>query len=352
MNIGDLSFFELEQYVLKIGENAFRARQIFKWVHGGAQSCDEMTDLSKKVRARIQEDFDVFLPQICKKQISRTDNTVKYLMRMKDNSTVETVVMDYKHGKSICVSSQVGCRMGCSFCASTLGGLVRNLSPFEIEGQVLRAARDLGVRISNIVIMGIGEPLDNYDNVIRFLHNINNERGANIGMRHITLSTCGLADKIRTLAVDAPSINLAVSLHAPTDEARRAIMPVAKRFTIDEIMRACDFFYDKTHRRITFEYALVKGKNASEKDAAALARLLSGKNCHVNVIPVNPVAERGNVRTSAYETNKFMQALKNMKINATLRRELGPDIDASCGQLRNKTENPPAMTNALHGGEG
>lgn len=326
----------LKEYVLGIGENAFRAQQIFKWVHSGVQSADEMTNLSKTLREKLKSDFEIFLPQVYEKRVSAVDKTVKYLMRLSDGNIIESVVMDYHHGKSICVSSQVGCRMGCSFCASTLGGLVRNLSPFEIEGQVLSASRDIGERISNIVIMGIGEPLDNYENVITFLKNVNDERGLNIGMRHITLSTCGIPDKIRQLALTVPEVNLALSLHAPTDEKRRAIMPVARRFSIEEVMGACDFYFEKTHRRVTFEYALVRGKNSSAEDAALLAALLRGKNCHVNVIPVNPVAERGNVRTTPKETKAFLDFLKNNGINATLRRELGPDINASCGQLRNE----------------
>ena len=326
----------LKEYVLGIGENAFRARQIFKWIHSGVQSADEMTNLPKTLRKKLKSDFEIFLPQVYEKRVSAVDKTVKYLMRLSDGNIIESVVMDYHHGKSICVSSQVGCRMGCSFCASTLGGLVRNLSPFEIEGQVLSASRDIGERISNIVIMGIGEPLDNYENVVTFLKNVNDERGLNIGMRHITLSTCGIPDKIRQLALTVPEVNLALSLHAPTDEKRRAIMPVARRFSIEEVMGACDFYFEKTHRRVTFEYALVRGKNSSAGDAALLAALLRGKNCHVNVIPVNPVAERGNVRTTPKETKAFLDFLKNNGINATLRRELGPDINASCGQLRNE----------------
>lgn len=336
MNLGDLSFLRLKEYVLGIGENAFRARQIFKWIHSGVQSADEMTNLPKTLRKKLKSDFEIFLPQVYEKRVSAVDKTVKYLMRLSDGNIIESVVMDYHHGKSICVSSQVGCRMGCSFCASTLGGLIRNLSPFEIEGQVLSASRDIGERISNIVIMGIGEPLDNYENVVTFLKNVNDERGLNIGMRHITLSTCGIPDKIRQLALTVPEVNLALSLHAPTDEKRRAIMPVARRFSIEEVMGACDFYFEKTHRRVTFEYALVRGKNSSAGDAALLAALLRGKNCHVNVIPVNPVAERGNVRTTPKETKAFLDFLKNNGINATLRRELGPDINASCGQLRNE----------------
>lgn len=335
MNIGDLTFLQLEEYVKSKGQKPFRASQIFKWVHNGCESTDEMTNIPLALRNTISEDFEVFVPRVYKKLVSRLDKTVKYLMELSDGNIIESVVMDYHHGKSICISSQVGCRMGCTFCASTLGGLVRNLSPFEIEGQILRAQKDLGEKISNVVIMGIGEPLDNYDNIISFLHNTNSEDGLNIGFRHITLSTCGLADKMRSLADEGIPINLAVSLHAPTDDVRRKLMPVSRAYSLDELMAACDYYFEKTHRRITFEYALVKGKNASKGEAEQLAKLLSGKNCHVNLIPVNPVTERGNVRTNEKETLDFSKTLQKLGINATIRRELGADINASCGQLRN-----------------
>ncbi len=335
MNLGDLTLNELKEYIASIGESAFRAKQIFSWVHSGIENPDEMTNISKVLREMLNEDFEIFLPQIHRKLVSKVDNTVKYLMRLSDGNIIETVVMQYHHGRSICVSSQVGCRMGCSFCASTLGGLVRNLSPFEIEGQIIRAQKDLGERISNIVIMGIGEPLDNYDNTLKFIRNVSDENSLNIGVRHITLSTCGLPDKMRKLAEEDLQINLAVSLHAPTDTQRKAIMPVANAYSMAEILSACDNYYERTHRRITFEYALVKDKNSSVSDALTLAKLLEGKNCHVNLIPVNPVTERGNVRTSSKETMDFVKTLQKHGVNATLRRELGPDINASCGQLRN-----------------
>ncbi len=335
MNLGDLTLNELKEYIVSIGESAFRAKQIFSWVHSGIEDTNEMTNISKALRERLSQNFEVFLPQIHRKLVSKVDNTVKYLMRLSDGNIIETVVMQYHHGRSICVSSQVGCRMGCSFCASTLGGLVRNLTPFEIEGQIIRAQKDLGERISNIVIMGIGEPLDNYDNTIKFIRNVSDENSLNIGVRHITLSTCGLPDKMRKLAEEDLPINLALSLHAPTDAQRKAIMPVANAYSVAEILSACDYYYEKTHRRITFEYALVKDKNSSVNDALTLAKLLEGKNCHVNLIPVNPVTERGNVRTSSKETMDFVKTLQKHGVNATLRRELGPDINASCGQLRN-----------------
>ena len=335
MNLGDLTKAQLKEYIKSIGQSGFRADQIYKWIHGGTQSADEMTNIPLTLRQKLCEEFEIFLPTIHKKLESKLDGTVKYLLRLSDGNMIETVVMDYHHGKSICISSQVGCRMGCSFCASTLHGLVRNLSPFEIEGQILRAQKDLGVKISNVVIMGIGEPLDNYDNIITFLKNINDESGVGLGYRHITLSTCGLADKIRALADEEIPINLAISLHAPTDEVRKVLMPVAKAYSLESLMSACDYYFDKTHRRITFEYALVKDKNSNTEEARTLAKLLRGRNCHVNLIPVNPVRERDNIRTSEKETQDFKKALESLGINATIRRELGADINASCGQLRN-----------------
>lgn len=335
MNLGDLTKAELKEYIEKTGQKAFRTGQIFSWVHSGIESVDEMTNIPISLRHKLSEDFEIFLPTVYRKLVSKLDGTVKYLFKLSDGNIIESVVMDYHHGKSICISSQVGCRMGCSFCASTLHGLERNLSPFEIEGQILRAQKDLGEKISNVVIMGIGEPFDNYDNIIKFLKNINDESGVNMGYRHITLSTCGLADRIRDFAGEEIPINLAISLHAPTDEVRRNLMPVAKAFSLEKLMDACDYYFEKTHRRITFEYALVKGQNASFGEAKKLAELLRGKNCHVNLIPVNPVTERNNVRTNEKETRDFQKALESMGINATVRRELGADINASCGQLRN-----------------
>ena len=337
MNLGDLTKEQLKEYILKIGQSAFRAKQIFKWIHQGIESTEEMTNIPISLRNRLGSDFDVFLPRVHKKLESKIDGTVKYLLKLSDGNIIETVVMDYHHGKSICISSQVGCRMGCSFCASTLHGLVRNLTPFEIEGQILCAQKDLGVKISNVVIMGIGEPLDNYDNIITFLKNINDEDGVGLGYRHITLSTCGLADKIYRLADEEMPINLAISLHAPTDEIRKKLMPVANAYSLKELLSACDYYFEKTHRRITFEYALVKDKNASFEEAAELASLLKGRNCHVNLIPVNPVTERNNIRTNENETRSFQQSLLKLGINATIRRELGADINASCGQLRNES---------------
>ena len=335
MNLGDLTNEQLKEYIKNAGEGAFRAKQVFKWIHSGIESADEMTNISNSLRGKLSEDFEIYLPRIYKKFVSKIDGTVKYLFELSDGNIIESVVMDYHHGKSICISSQVGCRMGCSFCASTLHGLARNLTPFEIEGQILKAQKDIGEKIKNVVIMGIGEPLDNYDNIITFLKNVNEEDGLNIGYRHITLSTCGLADKIYRLADEGMPINLAISLHAPNDEVRKSLMPVAKAYSLSELLGACDYYFEKTHRRITFEYALVKGKNASSDEARELASLISGKNAHVNLIPVNPVTERNNIRTNEKETIAFQKELERLGINATIRRELGADINASCGQLRN-----------------
>ena len=335
MNLGDFTKAQLKEYIEKIGESSFRSKQIFKWIHSGIESADEMTNISRALQKKLGDEFEIYLPRVYKKLVSKIDKTVKYLFELSDGNIIESVVMDYHHGKSICISSQVGCRMGCSFCASTLHGLSRNLTPFEIEGQILRAQKDLGVKINNVVIMGIGEPLDNYENIIAFLKNINDEDALNIGYRHITLSTCGLADKIYSLADEDMPINLAISLHAPNDEVRRNLMPVAKAYSLSKLMDACDYYFNTTHRRITFEYALVKGKNASKEEARELASLLAGKNAHVNLIPVNPVTERNNVRTNEKETLAFQKELERLGINATLRRELGADINASCGQLRN-----------------
>lgn len=335
INLGDFTLDELAEYMKSKGQGAFRAKQIFSRIAAGAEGLDECTALSKALREELGREAEIYLPKIRRKLTSALDGTVKYLFEMKDGNFVESVVMSYHHGYSVCISSQVGCRMGCTFCASTLNGLERSLAPHEILGQVIAAQKDMGVRISNIVIMGIGEPLDNYENIIKFLKNVNNPEGLNIGCRHITLSTCGLADKILRLAGEGLPINLAISLHAPNDVLRREMMPVAKRYSIAEILSACDVYFEKTGRRVSFEYALAENKNSSLDCAAQLAMLLKGRNCHVNLIPVNPVKERSYVRSSRKSVEAFMAYLNGHGVNATLRRELGGDINASCGQLRN-----------------
>lgn len=338
INLGDFTLEELTQYITSMGESAYRAKQIFARIARGAESLGECTDLSKALREKIGREAQIYLPKIRRKLKSELDETVKYLFETEDKNFVETVVMSYHHGYSVCISSQVGCKMGCTFCASTLNGLVRNLTAGEICGQIIAVQKDLNIRISNIVIMGIGEPLDNYDNIIKFLKNVNNPHGLNIGYRHITLSTCGLADKIKRLACEGMPINLAISLHAPNDALRREMMPVAKKYTIGEIMEACDFYFEKTGRRVSFEYALADNKNSDRECARQLVDLLKNRNCHVNLIPVNPVKERNYVRGDKKSVNAFCDYLNKHGVTATLRRELGSDINASCGQLRNSEE--------------
>ena len=277
--------------------------------------------------------------EIQEKYVSKIDGTTKYLFRLEDGNCIESVVMYYKHGISICISSQVGCRMGCGFCASTIGGLYRSLTPGEILNQVIFAGKDIGERISNIVMMGIGEPLDNFDNVVKFLHNVNHPDGVGIGYRHISLSTCGLADKIYRLAEEKLPITLSVSLHAPNDEIRSSIMPVNRAFSIAELMKACRSYIEATTRRISFEYSLISGVNDTPECARELARLLRGMLCHVNLIPVKPVAERGFKKGTRAEIDAFLNTLLSLGINATVRRELGSDISASCGQLRKRAMN-------------
>ena len=337
---------ELEQYILSIGEPKYRARQIFSQMHRGI-SPDDMTNVGKITKQKISESAYYSLPSIRRKLVSAIDGTVKYLFELRDGNAVESVVMKYKHGNTICVSSQVGCRMGCAFCASTIGGKIRDLVPSEILGQVLVAQNDTGERISNIVMMGIGEPLDNYDNVIKFLHLVGCEDGMNIGYRHISLSTCGLVDKIDRLAREDMPITLSISLHASDDETRSSIMPVNKKWNIASLLEACRKYYSVTGRRISFEYTLIAGKNDSVAAAEKLARLLNSalrpsRNdsfpIHVNLIPVNPVAETGFCASGKQSVTKFAKVLENNGIRATVRRTLGADINASCGQLRREDE--------------
>ncbi len=339
INLGDFTLEELTEYMVSEGEAKFRGKQVFSLINKGCEAIDDLTCLSKSLRERLKENSCVFLPKIERKLVSKIDGTIKYLLKLSDGNIIETVAMDYHHGISVCISTQVGCAMGCSFCASTLNGKVRNLTPSEITGQVIRVMKDLGERVSNIVVMGIGEPFDNYDNLMVFLKNINNPEGVNLGYRHITVSTCGLVPKIRQFANEGIPVNLAVSLHAPTDEYRKAIMPVAKRYCIEELIDACRYYFEKTGRRITYEYALIEGKNSSDECCRELIKLLKGDNCHINLIPVNDVEERGNVRVSKKRVEEFKNMLNSNHITATVRRELGSDISASCGQLRNSAIN-------------
>ncbi|MCX7715002.1 MAG: 23S rRNA (adenine(2503)-C(2))-methyltransferase RlmN [Clostridia bacterium] len=335
-DLKDFSFEELEVFLKEQGEPAFRAKQIFAWLHKGVESFDEMTNLSKATRAKLDEISFVSRLVVREKYVSKLDGTVKYLFELEDGNCIESVIMRYKHGITICISSQVGCRMGCRFCASTIGGLYRNLTAGEILNQVIFAQKDIGERISNIVIMGIGEPLDNYDNIIKFLHNVNHPEGINIGYRHISLSTSGIVDKIYCLAKENLPITLSVSLHAPNNEIRNKIMPVNSKYPIETLLQACRDYINVSGRRISFEYSLIKGVNDSVDNAKELAGKIKGMLCHVNLIPVNPVEEREYKKSGYEDVKKFQKTLTDSGINATVRRELGSDISASCGQLRKK----------------
>ena len=339
---------ELEELILSIGEPRYRASQIFPAMHKGI-SPENMTNVGKVTKQKLREVSFYYLPTVRRRLVSALDGTVKYLFTLKDGNCVESVLMKYKHGNTICISSQVGCRMGCAFCASTIGGKVRDLAPSEMLGQVIAAEVDSGERISNIVMMGIGEPLDNYDNVIKFLKLVGNEKGLNIGYRHISLSTCGVVDKIDRLARESFPITLSISLHASDDETRSAIMPINKKWNIEKLLAACKNYYSSTGRRISFEYTLISGKNDSPEAATRLASLLNGalrvKNggesfpIHVNLIPVNPVTETGFSASDKRAIDKFASILERKGIRATVRRRLGADINASCGQLRRAEEN-------------
>lgn len=336
-DIKSLSLEELSAQIKDLGLPKFRAGQIFEWLHKyGVSSFDEMTNLSKELRASLSNDFYIADCIIEEKYVSSIDSTVKYLFRLNDGEYIESVIMKYKYGYTICVSSQVGCKMGCKFCASTLAGFKRNLTPSEIESQIHSAQKDLGIRISHIVLMGIGEPLDNYENVIRFLYNVNDKNGLNISMRNITLSTCGIVPRMYDLLNEGLQITLTVSLHAPNDEIRSKSMPVNDKWCMDEVLNACREYVNKTGRRVSFEYTLINGVNDSNECAEELALRLKGMLCHVNLIPVNDVKERGNVRSTDEAINRFLSILKKRGINATIRRTLGSDINASCGQLRRK----------------
>ena len=336
IDLKDFEFDELSAYLNELGEPKFRAKQIFSWLHKGVEDYDGMTNISKATREKLRKNTYVSTLKIREKYVSKLDGTVKYLFELPDKNCIESVVMRYHHGLTICISSQVGCRMGCRFCASTIGGLYRSLTAGEILNQVIFAQKDIGERISNIVIMGIGEPLDNYDNIVKFLHNVNNENGINIGYRHITLSSCGVVSGIYKLAEEKLPITLTISLHAPNDKIRDTIMPINHKWNISELMKACKVYADTTGRRISFEYSLIHGVNDSIENAKELARLIKPLHGHVNLIPVNKVEERDFHKGSAQDIRAFCDMLISLGINATVRRELGSDISASCGQLRKK----------------
>ncbi|MBQ7384869.1 MAG: 23S rRNA (adenine(2503)-C(2))-methyltransferase RlmN [Clostridia bacterium] len=336
---------ELQQLLLSLGEPKYRAEQLFVQMHRGI-SPEDMTNIGKALKQKLSEVAYFHLPSIEKKLVSAIDGTVKYLFAMRDGNCVESVVMKYKHGNTICISSQVGCRMGCAFCASTIGGKVRDLLPSELLGQIIAAQNDGGERISNVVMMGIGEPLDNYDNVMKFLRLVGDEKGLNIGYRHISLSTCGVVDKIKRLAEENFPITLSISLHASDDETRSSIMPINKKWNIDALLDACRDYFAKTGRRISFEYTLIAGKHDSVAAATRLAELLNRRlrtrsetmPIHVNLIPVNEVSESGFTHSGKDAVDKFAATLNKKGIRATVRRKLGADINASCGQLRRAHE--------------
>ena len=336
-DIKSMTRAELAQELSGLGEPAFRAKQVFSWLHRGARF-EEMTNLPKALRERLASEYELHLPEVARKQVSARDGTVKYLWRLRDGHCVESVLMRYHHGNTVCISSEVGCAMGCAFCASTRGGLVRRLLPSEMLDQVLFTQLDSGLPVSNIVLMGIGEPLDNYDNVRRFLTLVNDPEGMNIGMRHISLSTCGLVEGIDRLAEENLQLTLSVSLHAPDDVLRSRLMPVNRRYDIETLLAACRRYFDKTGRRISFEYAMIDGQNDTPEMAALLIRRLRGLPAHVNLIPLNRIEESPLQPSTRQAVLAFQQALEAAGVTATVRRTLGSDIDASCGQLRKKYE--------------
>lgn len=333
-DIRSMTLEELAAAMGELGEPAFRARQVFAWLHRGAGSFAEMSDISKSLRQRLAERWELSAPREARKQVSQVDGTTKYLWELRDGNCIETVLMRYRHGNTVCISSQVGCRMGCAFCASTLGGKVRDLRPSEMLEQVLFTQAGSGLEVSNIVLMGIGEPMDNLDNVLRFLELVNHPQGMNIGMRHISLSTCGIIPGIRRLAELELQLTLSVSLHAPDSETRSRLMPVNQAYGVEELFAACHDYFRKTGRRISFEYAMIDGVNDADWQADLIAEKLRGMPGHVNLIPLNDVAE--SPLKPSRRTRRFQQRLEGQGITATVRRSLGGDIDASCGQLRRK----------------
>ena len=336
MNLKSLTQLELADILKQLGQPAFRAKQVFTWLHKGVRSYDEMTNLPKSLRDTLAQSYPISAPEVVRKQESKKDGTIKYLWKLSDGNCVETVLMRYRYGNTVCISTEVGCRMGCAFCASTLGGLVRRLEPFEKLDQVLFTQIDSGLPVSHIVLMGIGEPLDNFDNVMRFLELVNSPDGMNISMRHISLSTCGLVPKIDELAKRKLQISLAISLHGPNNELRSKVMPVNKAYPIEELLDACRRYYDATGRRIHFEYAMIDGVNDTPACAKELLQRLKGLGAHVNMIPLNHVEESPLKPSSREAVARFQKILEDGGVTATVRRTLGGDIDASCGQLRRK----------------
>lgn len=334
-DIKSLDYGELQEFLKTMGEKAFRAKQIYQWMHEKqAESFEEMTNLSKSLREKLKENCTYTCLEPVEILTSALDGTQKYLFRLADGNVVESVLMKYKHGNSVCISTQVGCRMGCRFCASTIGGLTRHLEVSEMLDEVYRIQRISGERVSNLVLMGTGEPLDNYEHVVKFIHMLSDEHGLNISQRNITLSTCGIVPRIRELAKEGLQITLALSLHASSQEKRKELMPIAYKYEIGDVLEACRYYFEQTGRRLTFEYSLVGGVNDTDGDAAELARMLRGMNCHVNLIPVNPIKEREFVQSEKKVIADFKNKLEKCGINVTIRREMGRDIDGACGQLR------------------
>ena len=336
-DIKSLNLEELTAFVESLGEKKFRAKQIYEWMHRKhVASFSEMTNISAALIEKLNQNCTLTSLKKADVQISKIDGTRKYLFALADGNMVESVLMKYKHGNSVCISSQVGCRMGCRFCASTLDGLVRGLTPAEMLDQIYRIQEDIGERISNVVVMGTGEPLDNYDNLLKFISLLTDENGLHISQRNLTVSTCGIVPNMKRLAEEKLQITLALSLHASSQEKRLELMPVANKYQIDEVIEACKYYFEQTGRRITFEYSLVGGVNDTDEDASQLAKLIKGLNCHVNLIPVNPIKERDYVQSNPQVISDFKNKLEKYGINVTIRREMGRDIDGACGQLRKR----------------
>ena len=334
-DIKSLNLEQLTEELLAIGEKKFRAKQIYSWIHEKlVDSFDEMTNLSKDLREKLNENYTLNSMDVADVQTSKIDGTQKYLFRLHDGHVIESVLMKYHHGNSVCISSQVGCRMGCRFCASTIGGKVRDLAPSEMLGQIYKIQKISGERVHNVVVMGTGEPLDNYENLVQFVKMLTDENGLNISQRNLTVSTCGIVPKMKELAKEKFQMTLALSLHATTQEKRKQLMPIANKYDLKEVLEACHYYYEETGRRITFEYSLVGGVNDTKQDAEALTKLIGKFPCHVNLIPVNPIKERDYVQPDRSECEAFRNKLEKNGINVTIRREMGRDIDGACGQLR------------------
>lgn len=337
IDIKSMNLQELTAYMVSRGEKAFRAKQIYEWIHiKHVDDFDGMTNISKKLKEDLNDDCYLASLRQIEVQQSKLDGTRKYLFALEDGNVIESVLMRYKHGNSVCISSQVGCRMGCRFCASTLDGLVRGLTPSEMLDQIYKIGKDIGERISNVVVMGTGEPMDNYDNLLKFIHLLTDENGLNISQRNLTVSTCGIVPRMRQLADEKLAITLALSLHASNQEKRKELMPVANSYDIHEVIDACKYYFEQTKRRVTFEYSLVGGVNDTDEDATELAALIKGMNCHINLIPVNPIKERDFVQSESQVIVAFKNKLEKYGITVTIRREMGRDIDGACGQLRKK----------------